>query len=397
MTGETDFSVVENIWEIRGTIRAETPLRIGTSSPPPTTGTRAAVLQGYNAETGNYEPFIPGAGLKGVLRSNLERVARSFDEGLSCVLTNEQRQPCGRPECLACGLFGGMKAAGRVRVQDSRIVGEKGFELTDERPHNRDRYDGRGEYYRIKPIKGGRGFRTEEVILPQNFSLNIRVDNVSEEEIGLLLLALSEFNHRRAQIGGGASRGHGFASVDVSEVVRKEVKEDAKEFYNLTETPRHPEELMKKGMNFLLTNRDNAHTGKDFSVYYRATDSSISGNIVCEIEAICETEFLLKGDSEGNTVNVQGMPVIPGSTIKGFLKKHLARDWNVSRIDDIFGPSNPKSGHRSRVLVSDFFNPEIEGTKRIPAGSRLKGWIVFDNMEERDIGEVLQVLGEENQ
>jgi CRISPR-associated protein Csm3 len=158
----------------------------------------------------------------------------------------------------------------------------------------------------------------------------------------------------------------------------------------------------------------NEKRGDNFNIYYRPKKELDGGCIVCEFGVNCVTEFRMKGVDE-ETVTVDGMPVIPGSTIKGALRRKFYYNpeikgngenvwiegckepvirWNGDKIDCIFG--SPKM--RSRILVSDAFSdtgtnvPDGKKVDEISEGSVLKCWIVFDNMEKRDIKTILSVL-----
>jgi hypothetical protein len=60
----------------------------------------------------------------------------------------------------------------------------------------------------------------ESVSAGTAFSFQIDLDNGTDEEAGLILLALLELNEHRAHLGGGATRGHGFCSVPSWSVTR---------------------------------------------------------------------------------------------------------------------------------------------------------------------------------
>jgi CRISPR-associated protein Csm3 len=145
------------------------------------------------------------------------------------------------------------------------------------------------------------------------------------------------------------------------------------------------------GLKALIEPKHNKSISRnDFGIYAHASDKTPNGCIVCEFEVETITDFRMPGVEE-ETVTVVGVPVIPGSTIKGFLKKHFVKKWGAGTIDDIFGPAKPKFGHRSRILVSDAFN-NVPTTDRIPEGEKLECWIVFDNMDKNDITEIINTL-----
>lgn len=364
----------ENKYIIEGKIRMETPLRIGKQVAPYSLSSAPVLLQ-YDAELDAYFPFIPGSSLKGVLRSTCERIVRSFG-----IRICEPPNTCDR--CVICGIFGSQEGASRVRVKDCRMSEESRYwRLTEERPHHTDRYDLKKGRYVNRPNPGG--FRTEEYIPPLIFDLHIEAENLRDDEISLLLLGLDEFNHRRAHIGGGVSRGYGFASVDGLTLRRL-----------LLDGFRVREETCDLREFFPLRKADDIRAGRDFRYYWRADDDTPNGCIVSELSVLCMSDFVLKGVDE-RSVSVGGIPVIPGSVIKGFLRKRFINHWDARKIDDVFG-SQRRDGHRSRVIISDAFSEDIIPDDRIPARTKLRCWIVFDNMEERDIKDILSLLKQEN-
>jgi CRISPR-associated protein Csm3 len=369
------FERFYNTYELKGKIRMETPLRIGKPIAPYSISSAPVLLQ-YDAARREYVPFIPGSSLKGVLRSSCERILRSYGEEVC-----SPPGTCG--ECRICKVFGAQDKGAKIRVRDCRFSKENIYwRYTEERPHHADEYKYSSNKGRYEAVWNPRGFRTEEDIPPFVFDLHGDMENATEEEVALVILGLEEFNYKRAHIGGGVSRGLGFASVELEEIIEKRVedfsvKKEKKEIKPLHLTP--------------VTGFKGAD---DFTSYWKADDDSLNGCIVCELEAECVSDFEMRGMEE-KTVSVGGTPIIPGSVIKGFLRKYFINRWEPNTIDDVFG-STQREGHRSRVLVSDAFPVKDLTGDRIPKGTKLKCWIVFDNMEGKDIKEILGLLKVEN-
>lgn len=361
------FEKFDNTYEIAGEIRMETPLRIGKPITSYSISSASVLLQ-YDAARGEYVPFIPGSSLKGVLRSSCERILKTF----------------GMDDGKIREVFGAQKGGAKIRVRDCWISKENIFGLyIEERPHYADRYNPRGNKY----VLSRRGFRTEEDIPPFVFDLHIELENVREEEVALVLIGLEEFNYKRAHIGGGVSRGLGFASVAIKGITKKVVEDFS--------VKKEKKEI--KTNDLPLTPVQSFEGGYDFSCYWKANDNSLNGCVVCEMEAGCVSDFKMKVVEE-ETVKVNGKPIIPGSVIKGFLRKYpdFLNNWNIGKIDDIFG-STRGEGKRARVLVSDAFPvKDLTGYNRIPKGTKLKCWMVFDNMRKRDIKEIVNLLRREN-
>lgn len=398
----SDFERFENRWIITGIISLHTPLRIGIGSRGAEYSVASSpVLLRYDAGLDRYLPFIPGSSLKGVIRTLSERITRTLGYDVCYTVLDKQNRGtndrilCGK--CEICRIFGGGTKGGQgagIRVRDAVLSEDyRGlYRFTEERPHHADRYQFNRGMYGFEVDRRGRRwgmYRTEDEIRPLSFDLRIELDNVSEMDVGLILLTLDEFKHKRSHVGGGVSRGHGFAVVDDIDVEKIEIQPDTGKIFDFRRTASTKDEIshLKK---LIEPKRDKEITGNDFDIYAHASDKTPNGCIVCEFEVEMITDFRMPGVEE-ETVTVTGVPVIPGSTIKGFLKKHFVKKWGAKTIDDIFGPAKPKFGHRSRILVSDAFN-NVSTTDRISEGEKLKCWIVFDNMKKNDITEIINTL-----
>jgi CRISPR/Cas system CSM-associated protein Csm3 (group 7 of RAMP superfamily) len=368
-----NFDKFESAYEIRGMITMETPLRIGKQIAPYSISSAPVLLQ-YDASKRDYVPFIPGSSLKGVLRSSCERIVKSYGEPI-CAL------PDTCSECRVCTVFGAQDTGAKIRVRDCTLSADTVYwRSTEERPHHADKYDLYKDRYVIKKKRGR--YWTEEDVPPFTFVFHIAIANATEEDVALVLLGLDEFNHKRAHIGGGVSRGLGFASVSIEGIIEKRVAD-----FRVTKT--------NKEIKPLSLNPDAGFNGaRDFSCYWRADDDSLNGCIVCELEAECRSDFTMKGVDEEN-ITVNGTLIIPGSVIKGFLRKNCSTTWGAEMIDDVFG-STRKKGHRSRILVSDAFPSDTFTDEKLTKGTRLTCWMVFDNMKETELREIVEVLKEEN-
>jgi len=397
-----DFDIFKNRWEITGKINLETPLRIGGGQNAGTYSlSQAPVLLSYNAESQTSEPFIPGSSLKGVLRSSAERIVRTFNKNMSCVSVgdkNHDKVLCG--ECITCSIFGsGSKGTGaKIRVLDCHLSnGARLGNVLDDRPHCATKYKQVNGLYEIltktkninkKTIEVPKiNLRFEELVVANiSFDINIRIDNADEHEVGLVLLALEEFNCKRSHLGGGASRGHGFVDISDINVTVKTIDGKKRISFKVSKDLRDIFALKRSVHDFLYDIDDNENnTTKDFDVFFDTNSpaNQESGNIVFEYEVTTEGEFQMPGADEVTVTN-SGVPIIPGSTIKGFLRhKMIDQSININKIDDIFGATK---GNRSRLIISDAYPKEdFFESDKIPDGTTLKMWIVFDNLDHEDI------------
>ena len=356
--GKDYFSSVRDIYRIKGTISMRTPFRIGYGQRDAEYSTNQnPVMLRYDSEKDEYEPFIPGSSIKGVLRAAVHRIAKTHGYRLKKVRREEEPEIVGE-------IFGNMEHAAKVRVRDATYSGKRPI-FPKEEPK--------------MSTRGRRDPRQEEVLPPSDFDFEITVMNPSDEELSLFLYALEEINSKRAQFGGSVSRGRGFADIDY--VVEK--MEFGISPSDISWSVIEPDIVVpKKGPL--------PRTGDfpDFSVYMDADNKEVSGCIVLYVDLITEKPFKMKGIDE-ETVTMDGEPYIPGSVIKGFLRKKSG-----FRGQDEYRMFGGTKSARSRVLVSDFLMAKGEESSPdyIPEGTLLEGWIVLDNMTKNEIKQILSAL-----
>jgi CRISPR-associated RAMP protein (TIGR02581 family) len=198
------------------------------------TGPDMAFVQVFR--NGEWQPYLPGSSLKGVLRSQAERIARTLKSGSACnpFLKDGADISCGnRLEqedkrrkashqnaltsaesygrmCPTCRLFGSLYYAGRLATTDAYAVGPV------PRPQPRD---GVG----IDRLTGGsyQGAKFDlEVIVGGTFEAKLNIRNYELWQLGLVGFLIQDLTDGLIRIGSGKSRGLG--SV-VGEVKRVEV------------------------------------------------------------------------------------------------------------------------------------------------------------------------------
>lgn len=182
---------------------------------------------------GNETVYIPGASLKGVIRSAAERVLRTV--GVRCCDPMEHKTVChddaskaaDRPEkdvahpqarvhamvCYACRTFGSQAISSRVRFSDARPGEgqEKRANATEVRNGVAiDRKTGgpaRGKLYDLEVVTGG------------EFVTRIHLENVQLWQLALLGFVLQDMNDGFVRLGGGKSRGFGAVQVGLEKLV----------------------------------------------------------------------------------------------------------------------------------------------------------------------------------
>ena len=180
--------------------------------------------------------YFPGTSLKGVLRSHLERIARTLKQGSVCIPYYDKRNKkdmipvsaeqesfgCGfrsrqdgspnsssaayADSCAACRLFGSLKFGGRFSISDAYPL--PGHNLTTERRDGVaiDRFTGgtvRGALFDLQVLVGGK------------FEANLRLTNFEFWQLAALNLLLSDLADEMITIGSGRSRGLGRVRITV--------------------------------------------------------------------------------------------------------------------------------------------------------------------------------------
>lgn len=180
--------------------------------------------------------YFPGTSLKGVLRSHLERIARTLQPGSVCLpyygpksditipVASEQnaygcgyRSQGGRGEdtsatayadsCAACRLFGSLKFGGRFSIGDAYPLPEHSPSLESRNGVGIDRVTGGtvpGVLFDLQVLVGGK------------FEATVRLTNFEIWQLAALNLLLTDLADELISIGSGRSRGLGRVKADVT-------------------------------------------------------------------------------------------------------------------------------------------------------------------------------------
>lgn len=402
----TDFDTFKDRWQITAKLSLITPLRIGGGQNAGAYSmSQTPVLLSYDNSTDTAEPYIPGSSLKGVLRSNVERIIRTFNNNYACIGVGDKKKEmvlCGDEKCMTCSIFGSQKSGASIRVQDAHLSSSTGKTgLLEDRPHCATSYriNRNTELYEIvvdKKKKPKTGLRTEEVVVKNtSFDITINLDNATEQDVGMIVLALNEFNNRRCYLGGGASRGYGFADVSRLNVTHKELKDDEDFLFRVKEDKMDPYYFCDKARAYLRSIDDGEEIeSREFDAYYKAySEDKLEGNVVVKYDVETITDFQMPGVDESTVTNM-GIPIIPGSTIKGFLRHKLIEDGTCAKmVDELFGSTKGQDGHRSKIVVSDAFpKNDFAGKDSIPQGTVLSMWVMFDNVTKEEFDLIKDLL-----
>lgn len=245
-----DYSAFYSHFRITGTLTSSTAIRVGAGDNRGATEQDLPVLKDLAGR-----PYIPGSSMKGVFRSHLERLLRSFDPSLACVsvpwatglggspgcLTQEdidaiKRKYANKPDaelsqailegttltpkdepllekelkltglCWTCRLCGAPWFASKLMIADSTVVDETWFGRYQIR-------DGVGIDRDTETVAQGLYFNYEAVPAGTQFQFEMMIDNADDAELGLALLGLREFEDGLVTLGGGRSRGLGHVAL----------------------------------------------------------------------------------------------------------------------------------------------------------------------------------------
>lgn len=213
--------------ELKFTLRAEEPLRIGVGRAPPLAAIDLPVVT-INVN-GVDQPYIPGSSFKGVLRSTSELIAKSsglricmagscsqdqtvdgrmrLSEALEGALRDNDipkaLELVSKHFCLACKIFGSGSYASHIQVSDSYPKGDVRRGVKMGIAINRRSGAVQTGPYAIEFVEPGAQFTT-----------TLRVSNLPNYSIGLLLVALDYLDEGLVKVGGFKSRGFGRVTID---------------------------------------------------------------------------------------------------------------------------------------------------------------------------------------
>lgn len=184
---------------------------------------------------GDWQVYLPGSSLKGVLRSHIEKVGRTLQPRPDVICNPFHKHPkadafCGdkfqhrkdsedinsevayRDSCPICRLFGSTEFIGRVSINDAYLVNGARARPTETR-------DGVG----IDRLTGGAAhgakFELEVVSSDVSFQTDVYLRNFETWQLGMLLIAAQDMADGLVRIGSGRSRGLGSVRGSVDEVI----------------------------------------------------------------------------------------------------------------------------------------------------------------------------------
>jgi CRISPR-associated RAMP protein (TIGR02581 family) len=229
-----DFHRLESRLRLQGSLVARTALRIGGGGGD-LDGADLPVIKDAAGR-----PFIPGASLKGALRSTVEALLRGVhgrDAGLwacdpladedgpfavrSCGYHEHGQRSAADPEthCAACRLFGSHVVASHVRFCDALLQDRSPIripvEVRDGVSIDRD----------LRRVHSGRKYDFEVVSPGTAFALEIFVENPQPWLMGLLAMGFDQLAEGFTALGGFTSRGLGRVTFTWSSIAKTTARE----------------------------------------------------------------------------------------------------------------------------------------------------------------------------
>ena len=200
--GHDDYEENKVTGMLRGVITALTPVHVA-SGQIELTGREPPLVKAHVRSRGR--PIIPGSSLKGAIRSIVEAISPSC---IRITRARSNRVPFGlrgctdkENLCVACRMFGSLGYQGQVRFSDAVL--RDGFQTVilkvppfyAPRPRERLYYEGglvKGrKFYRHGQVATG-NVPVEACPEGSEFDFTVHFDNLTEAELGLLLIALGQ-------------------------------------------------------------------------------------------------------------------------------------------------------------------------------------------------------------
>jgi CRISPR-associated protein Csm3 len=155
-------------------------------------------------------PIIPGSSLKGVLRSEMEKLLKGLRKRACSPEPDKLCDPKkGERECTVCLLFGGREYAGSIRIRDA-ITETRTTRVRDGVRIDRATRKAAGSaLYQLEVVPRGTVFMGRMTIENPKLKLEENGKEYSYAKLGALLGTIQFFNATSKSLGGGVSRGFG--------------------------------------------------------------------------------------------------------------------------------------------------------------------------------------------
>lgn len=157
-------------------------------------------------------PIIPGSSLKGVLRTEMERLLRGLDAVTVCdIFDNKMKGGCN--VCPVCHLFGGKDLASSIRIKDAvanskRTLVRDGVAIDRQKRKAKDRTK-----FDVEVVPKGTVFTGVA-----NIENTVLKEIYSKAKLGAFLSLTDFFNSCSGSIGHAVSRGFGEVELHIDQI-----------------------------------------------------------------------------------------------------------------------------------------------------------------------------------
>lgn len=199
------FEKLESRALIQYTIKTKSDLHIGGHG-----NTLPAEVDNQVLKNNNDFPIIPGSSLKGVLRTEMERLLTGISIDV-CSVPDVCRSPKRKDveECPVCILFGGAELAGSVRIKDATANNKRTLIRDGVAIERKTRKAKSGAKYDFEAVPQGTEFYGEVTIE------NLDIDENKNAKLGAFLSLVDFFNACSGSIGHAISRGFGQINIEI--------------------------------------------------------------------------------------------------------------------------------------------------------------------------------------
>lgn len=234
------FDKFQSRLNLKGKVETQTAIRVGAGRSTAVVGSDLPVVRDAAGA-----PYIPGSSFKGVLRSYIESIIRSFtsennivcnpvDENGQCISRNDMQKLRKTREaglknpqeqhkwtdqafnkrilnktCWVCQLFGSLWYASKLQIRDLYVEKDQWFGQYQHRDGvaiDRDTETSvTGHLYDFEVVPAGTPFEFQAI-----------VDNAKDWQLGMLYLGISAFEKGDLTIGGASSRGLGVIKLSLN-------------------------------------------------------------------------------------------------------------------------------------------------------------------------------------
>jgi CRISPR-associated RAMP protein (TIGR02581 family) len=238
-----DMTTLHNRYRATGVITSTSGMRIGAGRSASLLGSDLPIVRDAHGQ-----PYIPGSSLKGVFRTQAEQIINAFQRGHTdpkSVMEQVDTSIRKRPEFERLKndevqrfayivehtneivkLFGSTLIAGRIFFRDAMLI-PNSFSFIETRNGvqiNRD----------TGTQSGSALYDYDTVPAGVSFSFELVMENVTDIQLGLVLLILDSWKANGFQIGGFTRRGLGWMSIS-----------EYKESFHIISTPKDLIDLLQ--------------------------------------------------------------------------------------------------------------------------------------------------------